>query len=1210
MKGKHYTKLTAILLAAMLGAQPQMTVLAADYEENLIVDQSEDVSDDPAAFETDMSAAEASALHGDTEDEDIAANSIVIEDEEESVTHSDDSSPDDLSDGAADDSGPDSVSGSAADDLQESVNIIHNEGSDMEEPVPDENGFIAYDYYEDVDHAAGGIIPVVGYQDEEEEISTLEGLVGASSMPESYIPDSDVVIGDQGSTETCWAYSAMTCAERNLIGNSVCDSLNLSERHMLYGYFNREGERGLPTAGYDWWNTTGSLYMPIAAMAELLGAADENEYPNTLESLSPDQLRDDIANLDEALILTNYPMSSSDWKGEKWDAVTENIKYYVLKNGAVWVSCASALQHAKTGWYKAWPYTETTDSDGNTTITYEEKPDADHAVTIVGWDDSKEIPGAEKPGAFYAQNSWGPSWGEHGYMWISYENASLTNPVTYHMEDSYLGETRDTEVFSHTGAGYNGKATAVSQQCYGVNVYTADYLTTIDRVGFYTAGSRYYEVEVIEDIEDAEDPANGTVAASGSGMVTGAGFHKIDLDNTVTVRRGDIFAVKVVCYNEDQSLHYVTFEGTSSSTRTITCEEGTSYLYVNGKAYDCATCNVSISGKYVRTEYHSPCIYAYGNKEEGLYIEGENSDASIGDTFALHAWHVLMDEKEEITPVWSTETEGITVSEDGQVTVDSPAKTGKAIVYATYNELTAAFSFTVEADAASSRVTGLKVVGIPGTSFVIGPETVSDESGIKAITKTRTADPFLRYIISEEEAGYYKIENFYTGKVLAEDSSGSAVHTAWTGSDDMLWRILVCGNGYILMNKGTGDFLASEDASGIEDGNVLVSAARIDRAPAWTIGNSSLTVAKAEMSLSASAAYTGSEVKLVPKITYGYRTLQEGVHYTLSYQDNVEPGEATVTATGTGYMYGTKSGTFTIVKSASSVISGKNYMIVPVKGPARAVTVEKGSMLPNTRIYLSNQIGSESQKFIFTKNKDDTYTITDQKSDFVMGIRNFQTGDGASLETQKDEGRAIQRWKVIKNSDGSYRILNADTDKAIYLKGGSASPGTYMGQYRYSGSDNMRFYLLEVTATPHTYSGTYTIRAAAKTSLALEITNAQLAGGANARLFTYSGGPSQIFRLMYSGNGYYRIVNVNSGKVLGIKDNSNVKGTNVRQAEWIAVSGQRWKITKDADGRVTMQSAVGTALDIYGGRIVAGTNIDAWTLNNSNAQRWRLVKVS
>lgn len=37
-----------------------------------------------------------------------------------------------------------------------------------------------------------------------------------------------------------------------------------------------------------------------------------------------------------------------------------------------------------------------------------------HAVTLMGWDDSKK--------AWLIRNSWGPTWGEQGYMWISYSS--------------------------------------------------------------------------------------------------------------------------------------------------------------------------------------------------------------------------------------------------------------------------------------------------------------------------------------------------------------------------------------------------------------------------------------------------------------------------------------------------------------------------------------------------------------------------------------------------------------------------------------------------------------------------------------------------------------------------------------------------------------------------------------------------------------------
>lgn len=42
-----------------------------------------------------------------------------------------------------------------------------------------------------------------------------------------------------------------------------------------------------------------------------------------------------------------------------------------------------------------------------------ERTDGGHAMVIVGYDDAKQ--------AFRVQNSWGPRWGDHGFIWISYE---------------------------------------------------------------------------------------------------------------------------------------------------------------------------------------------------------------------------------------------------------------------------------------------------------------------------------------------------------------------------------------------------------------------------------------------------------------------------------------------------------------------------------------------------------------------------------------------------------------------------------------------------------------------------------------------------------------------------------------------------------------------------------------------------------------------
>ncbi|MDO4803638.1 MAG: RICIN domain-containing protein [Lachnospiraceae bacterium] len=1092
-----------------------------------------------------------------------------------------------------------------------------NDAADGEyEDVPE---IIEENFYEDDDNAEGGIIPVVGFEiSEENRYVSEEQLVGDGVLPESYIPQVRTVIGEQGSRNTCWAYAAMTCAERDLIGAGITDSLNLSEKHLLYGYYNREGDSGIPASKSYWYNTTGSLYMPVAAMAEYLGAADENAYPYNYDAITEDQYTDDVAHLEEALFLPGYPTDPLDWKGELWDEVTREIKAAVMTNGAVWISAYSLDKHNTVEWYTPWPYTESDDGEGGVIRKYGEKPGVDHALTIVGWDDAKEIPGAENPGAFYVQNSWGESYGEEGYCWISYEDASLASPVSYSMEKSPLGKMRNHIAFSHTGTGWYGKGLILKGASYGVNVFTPEHYVYIDQAGFYTSGPWNYEIELITDISDSADPASGTVAATASGKAAGSGFHKADFDTAVEVRAGEAFAVKVTQYNEDKTRYYVAFEGATSDKRRIFCNEGESYLYVqkSNLCLDCSKDSPALgSGVNLGANYHSPCIYAYGSVETNMFITGDVSEAEIGNSFALTASYGPLWAETEVVPNWYSMTDGVSVTEEGLVTVEAGALTGEATIIAEYSELSAAYRFDVLADAAEEDLSGVKMLGTPCCPFVAGPEDAGDSEGAGVITRKESNDGTLCYLFEKEGDRYYKIENFYSGLVLTaaeDDGMGSRYvsQASWDGGDEQLWRVLKVEGGCILRNKDSGTCLEISEFTE-EEGDFLVTAGTdLKNASYWEILDGRANLADAAMTLPVSAACTGSAVKPAVTLAYGCRTLAEGTDYKLKFANNVKPGTATVTATGIGAMTGSRAGTFVLVNSAASVKSGKNYMIVPVKGPTKAVTVEKGSMLPKSRIYLSAQQDSEAQKFIFTKNSDGTYTLTDQKSDFVAGIRNNSTANASSLETQQDAGTSFQRWNLKKQSDGSYSILNAKTGKAVYLVGGKVAAGTYIAQYNYSGSINQRFYLVEATATAHTYSHTYTVRAAGKTSLALEISGASLQSGANARLYTYSGGASQKFRLMYSGGGYYRIVNVNSGKVLGIKDDSKENGANVRQATWNASSGQRWKVLKQSDGSLVLKSALGTALDIYAGSLKAATNVDSWAVNYSKAQRWKLVKVS
>ena len=93
-------------------------------------------------------------------------------------------------------------------------------------------------------------------------------------------------------------------------------------------------------------------------------------------------------------------------------------------------------------------------------------------------------------------------------------------------------------------------------------------------------------------------------------------------------------------------------------------------------------------------------------------------------------------------------------------------------------------------------------------------------------------------------------------------------------------------------------------------------------------------------------------------------------------------------------------------------------------------------------------------------------------------------------------------------------------------------------------------------------------------------------------------------------DGWYYIKNVNSQKYLQVANNTGSDGANVEQGTGTGVSGQRWYLTNTGNGYFTLQNGTGYMLDIPYGENKDGTNVQLWSANGMDPQKFKAVASS
>ncbi|HBX53134.1 MAG: hypothetical protein A2275_02595 [Bacteroidetes bacterium RIFOXYA12_FULL_35_11] len=179
-------------------------------------------------------------------------------------------------------------------------------------------------------------------------------------------------------------------------------------------------------------------------------------------------------------------------------------------------------------------------NSSNNTYFYAGTEGTNHAVLLAGWDDNKVTAGGT--GAWIIKNSYGTSWGENGYFYVSYNDSAILTTNAYFPSignyDAY------EEIYMYDELGWISNIGYTSEVAYGLIKFIAGSNEKITKVGTYinSAGASI-SFEIYDTKTD--NTLSGLLASVPEQQCAWPGYHTFSLPQQINISSGNDFYIKV-----------------------------------------------------------------------------------------------------------------------------------------------------------------------------------------------------------------------------------------------------------------------------------------------------------------------------------------------------------------------------------------------------------------------------------------------------------------------------------------------------------------------------------------------------------------------------------------------------------------------------------------------------------------------------------------
>lgn len=417
--------------------------------------------------------------------------------------------------------------------------------------------------------------------------------------------------------------------------------------------------------------------------------------------------------------------------------------------------------------------------------------------------------------------------------------------------------------------------------------------------------------------------------------------------------------------------------------------------------------------------------------------------------------------------------------------------------------------------------------------------------------------------VTHDAQGYVTLINVNSGKAL-DVSDGKAVNGknvqqyTSNGTRAQKWIIKKSGNGYIIVSALDSNFVLDLSSGKVNNGqNIQIYSSNDSNAQKWNF-----------------TKYMTKQEKLDQLATENKNTLTDGVYKIGNAQNS-------------------------------------NYVLDIASG-----SKNNGA---NVQLYLSN--GTTAQSFTVSHDAQGYVTFTNVNSGKALDVSGGKVANYSNIQQYNSNGTKSQKWIVQKSGSG-YTIISAmDPNYVLDLSGGRIENNRNIQLYQSNGSTAQQWTFeknmterecLDEMATQNKSmmdDGVYYIKNR-DVKFALDVASASSYSGANVQLYSLNKTDAQKWLVSHDSKGYVSFKNVNSGMYLTATGSSN--GANVNQQSPSNGYNQKWIIAFDSSQNIKLVSGLNSKLviDVSGGKIQNGSNIQLYISNNSTAQKWVFEYIS